>query len=263
VASLGAPSLAELRARPAAELLEAILKKPITYGFGVVDVYVVPEHPAQAFAKGRQNDVPLLVGWNADEGTLFAARVTFPANAPSYADRVRAQFKDQAEQVLKLYPPGSTPDEDKAAFALLFGDEIIGYGGWAWAERAAATGKAPVYRYHFTRRPPGAPLSSISPLTAPGVYHSAELYYVFNTLGVRDWPWETDDRHLADAMSSYWANFAKTGDPNGPGLPQWSAYQPNGGGQVMELGKEIGMRGELHRDRYEFFDALYGKLTSQ
>ena len=82
VASLGAPSLAELRARPAAELLEAILKKPITYGFGVVDVYVVPEHPAQAFAKGRQNDVPLLVGWNADEGTLFAARVTFPTRLP-------------------------------------------------------------------------------------------------------------------------------------------------------------------------------------
>jgi carboxylesterase type B len=77
VASLGAPSLAELRARPAVS--EAILKKPITCGFGVVDGYVVPEHPAQAFAKGRQNDVPLLVGWNADEGTLFAARVTFSA----------------------------------------------------------------------------------------------------------------------------------------------------------------------------------------
>jgi carboxylesterase type B len=108
VASIGANSLADLRARPATELLEAILKKPITYGLGVVDGYVVPEHPASVFAKGGQNDVPLPVGWNADEATLFAARVAFPAGAPSYADRVRAQFKDQAELALKLYPPGST-----------------------------------------------------------------------------------------------------------------------------------------------------------
>ena len=49
----------------------------------------------------------------------------------------------------------------------------------------------------------------------------------------------------------------------GPGLPQWGAYKPNGGGQVMELGKEIGLRAELHRDRYEFFDALYRKLVPQ
>jgi para-nitrobenzyl esterase len=261
VGSIGANSLADLRARPAAELLEAILKKPITYGFGVVDGYVVPEHPASVYAKGRQNDVPLLVGWNADEGTLFAARVALTANAPSYADRVRAQFKDQAELVLKLYPPGSTPDDNKVALAALLGDEIIGYGGWAWSERAAATGTAPVYRYYFTRRPPGAPPLSISPLTAPGVYHSAELYYVFDALSVREWPWEADDWRLADAMSSYWVNFAKTGDPNLSGLPQWSVYKPNGGGLVMELGKEIGMRAELHRDRFEFFDALYGKLT--
>jgi para-nitrobenzyl esterase len=76
-----------------------------------------------------------------------------------------------------------------------------------------------------------------------------------------DWPWESDDRQLADAMSSYWTNFAKTGDPNGPGLPQWLPYKPGGRGQVMELGKLIGLHSELNRDRYEFFDALYRKTA--
>jgi para-nitrobenzyl esterase len=113
---LGANSIADLRVKSAQDVLQAAMKAPITYGFGVVDGYVVPEHPAQVFAQGRQHNIPLLVGWNADEGTLFAARlVKWGPDLPSYADRIRAQFKDQAESVLKLYPPGTSLDEDKAS----------------------------------------------------------------------------------------------------------------------------------------------------
>jgi para-nitrobenzyl esterase len=262
VASMGASSIADLRAKPAAEILQAAVKAPIIYGFGVVDGYVVPDHPARIYAAGKHNDVPLLIGWNADEGTLFAARVKWGADTPSYADRVRAQYKDQADAVLKLYPTGAGPDEDKRAYTTLFGDQLIGYGAWAWAERASQAGKSPVYRYYFTRRPPGAPELSINPLSAPGVYHSAELYYVFDNLKVRDWPWNEEDRRLAQAMSSYFVNFAKTGSPNRKDLPQWPSYKPGGSGQVMELGSEIAPQAEPNRARYELLDAIYAKTSS-
>jgi para-nitrobenzyl esterase len=262
--SVGAHSIAELRAKSAQDVLNAALKAPIFYGFGVIDGYVVPDHPAKIYAQGKQHNIPLLVGWNADEGTYFAARLAkWGPDQPSYADRIRTQFKDQADVVLKLYPPGTSLEEDKANFAALLGDEFISYSTWAWAERASTTAVSPTYRYYFTRRPPGAPELSVNPLTGPGVYHSAELYYVWDNLQIRDWPWTAEDRRLADIMSSYWVNFAKSGNPNADGLPQWPAYKPGGGGQVMQLGKGIGAAGEVHRDRYEFFDRYYQRTASQ
>jgi para-nitrobenzyl esterase len=202
----------------------------------------------------------LLVGWNADEGSYFAAHIKL--DSPSYVERIRTQFKDQAERVLQFYPPGSTVEEQRASFAALVGDQIIAFGGWAWSKRTAMSGKSPVFRYYFTRRPPGAPELSINPIAAPGVYHFAEIYYVFNNLNVmKDWPWSPEDRRLADAVSSYWTNFAKTGDPNGLGLPHWETFKPGREGQVIQLGETIKM--QPHLDRYEFLDALYAKMGSR
>jgi para-nitrobenzyl esterase len=260
--SVGASSLSELRAKSAKELLDAVIKNPITYAFGIVDGYVLPEHPAFIYSQGKQNDVPLLVGWNADEGSYFAARIKL--DSPSYVERIRTQFKDHADEVLKVYPPGSTAEDERASFTALLGDEIIAYGGWAWSERAAMSGKSQVFRYYFTRRPPGAPDLSVTPIAAPGVYHFAEIYYVFSNFNVMmDWPWQESDRRLGEVMSSYWTNFAKTGDPNGPGLPRWDAYKPGGEGQVMKLGETITMQAEPHRDRYQFLDGLYQAMGSR
>lgn len=257
--ALEAKSLAELRAKPAADILAAVSKAPITYGFGVVDGYVVPEHPADLYAKGKHNDVPFLGGWNADEGSLFAARMKAPTDAQAWVGMLGGMFKMRAGQATSLYSSADASLEGvRAGFTTLIGDQIISYGAWAWAENLAAKGKAPVYRYYFTRRPPLAPALSIQPLSAPGVYHFAEVQYAFSNLQVQaDWGWQDADRKLADAMSSYWVNFAKKGDPNGPGLPAWPTYKAGKGGQVMELGANIAVRDEPNRDRYELLDAHY------
>ncbi len=264
--ALGCERIADLCALPAEKVLAAALKSPISYAFGVVDGYVVPEHPAAIYAGGQQRAVPLLVGRNRDEGSLFAPRLaTFGPGEPSYAERVRSQFADAADEALAHYPPGATLEADKAAYATLVGDQVIDLGAWRWAELAAASGRSPTYRYFFDRRPPGAPEASIYPLAAPGVFHFAEISYVFDNLQVRDWRWEREDRRLADAMSSYWVNFAKHGDPNGAGLPHWPPYRPGGAGQVMQLGREIGARADdaPERARLEFLNEYYRRAASR
>lgn len=258
--SVGAGSLKDLRAKPALELLAAVLKAPITYGLGVVDGHVVPEHPALIYAKGGHQDIPLLVGANADEGSLFALRMKIPQNGQAFGDFLGSVFQGAADKALAVYPPGPSPESTQAAFVSLMGDALISYASWSWAETAAATKRSAVYRYYFTRRPPGAPERSLYPLAAPGVYHFAEIAYVFNNFGLRkEWGWQDVDRALGKAMSTYWTNFAKTGNPNGTGLAQWDAFKPAGAGKVMELGAFIGMRDEPHRTRYQFFDQLVPK----
>ena len=254
---VSAHSIAELRAKRADEVLDAAVQNAATVGTvrgPILDGYVLPANAVELFAKGQQNDVPLLAGSNTDEGTLFANRVQPQPTPGSFTDQVRTFFGRQAEAVLKVYP-ADTPEQTKASFAALLGDQLISYPTWLWDTLQAKTGKAPTYRYSFELRPP-APEASLTPLAAQGVFHTAEILYVFDNLQVREWNWRSEDRKMAELASSYWVNFAKNGDPNAPGLPEWPKYTgPNG--SVMRLSAQPSAGADPHLDRYRALNAFY------
>lgn len=254
---MGAPSIAQLRQIPADELLEASLRSSATFGrFGVIKGdCVLPEDPRIVYEQGRQVDVPLIAGWTADEGTLFNLQRRFAKDAPDFRDEMRAKFGDRADAVLQLYP-ANTPEQGQESSDALLGDELVAYPMWRWIELHAQTGKAPVYRYLFDLRPP-APEVSRTPLAAPGVFHSADIPYVLDNFEHRDWPWREEDRRLARIASSYWINFARGGDPNGPSLPDWPVYRAGGNGQVMYLAQETQAGPERHRERHELLREFY------
>jgi para-nitrobenzyl esterase len=253
---LSANSLAELRAKPAEALLDAVVKNPDVPRMSrgpIIDGWVLPLNPAEIFAKGLQTDVPMLAGSTSDEGTLFTGRAQ-QATPENYAEQVRKFFGTASESVLKLYP-GGTLEEAKSSFAALFGDQLIAYPTWLWNQLQAKTGKSSTYRYLFELVPP-SPELSLTPLAAAGAFHTAEIVYVFDNLQVRDWPWRQEDRRMAEIASSYWANFAKSGNPNGPGLPDWPAYTgPDG--TVMRLAEQSGAGPDPRLSRYQLLNEFY------
>jgi para-nitrobenzyl esterase len=214
------------------------------------------------YAKGKQSHVPLLAGWNSDEGSDDIASAKEKPTVASFTKLAHSDFGDKAEAFLKLYP-AATDDEAKRSAQDLAGDRFIAFSTWKWIEMQTATGKARVFRYEFDQAPPPpADAKPDSPETQLGAYHSAEIEFVFAALDSKKLPWRPEDRKLSDLMSSYWANFAKTGDPNGARLPRWPAYDGRSGWQVMHLRANSQAAPDSHRSRYLLLDETNaGKKT--
>ncbi|HTU33937.1 MAG TPA: carboxylesterase/lipase family protein [Candidatus Acidoferrum sp.] len=247
--SIGAGSLEALRALPASQLLADVMKDNPFRFWPNVDGRFFPEDPHEVYATGRQAHVPLLAGWNRDEGNYqMFFRKTDPTVA-NYVERARQMFGDKAAEFLKLYPAGTEGEMERSAgdFA---GDQFIAFGTWKWIEMQRTTGESTVYRYEFDD---ALPQSAGHP--SQGAYHSSEIEFVFEALPSKNLPWRAGDEKLSDLMSSYWTNFAKTGDPNGPGLPHWPVYSPTRF-DVMHLSFQPAAEPDAHRARYEFLDKL-------
>lgn len=227
-ASVGADSLAALRALPADKLLEGragLVTHP------VIGPGVLPRSPYDAYVRGEAAPVPVLAGYNAEEARSLSdlSGVT----AASFTADLTRTFGPLPPPLVSAYP-FTTDAEARRARGDLERDLRFGWDMWAWARLQARAGH-PVWLYRFSARPP-FPADSVR--TGWGAGHFAELWYMFDQLDQEPWAWTTSDRRLADTMAGYWVNFARTGDPNGPGLPTWPAFTSDEG-PLLDLGETI------------------------
>jgi para-nitrobenzyl esterase len=192
--------------------------------------------------------VPLLAGFNHDEGSYFGNGMT----AEKWKAYAAKQYGARAAEFLRLYP-GDTDAQAVRSASDYGGDQRIAFATWKWMEWHRKTGDSPVYRYKMDLP---SPPSKFHPDGT--VFHSDDIEYVFGTLDTRPGAvWRESDRRLSAIMVGYWTNFAKTGDPNGPGLPVWPKY--GAGDPVLHLDDPTFARPDENRRRYDFWAAGEGK----
>jgi para-nitrobenzyl esterase len=281
-ASVGASSLAELRALPSDRLLEATREHGPQHFSGTIDGYFLPRSPSDLYAAGQQAHVPLLVGWNSEEAPAMFLLMGQVPTLENYRKVVRERFGERAEQVLRLYP-ATTDEEVLAAATDLASDTFIGYSTWKWADLHGRTGDQPVYRYLYAHpRPPMRPEmgDAIAGLAggvlhgeeaeaqrmppAHGAVHSADIEYFMGNLTTNlVYAWTDEDAQISELMQQYYANFVRSGDPNSPSLPHWQMANVGDTIQFMRLDVESAMEPDRHRERYLFLDEIIGSTLAR
>ena len=270
---IGVESIAALRKLSTREIYE---KYNETQRFGfpmVIDGYLLPKSLPEIFASEQQAQVPLLVGWNSAEipGMAFTQG---PITKEVFVEKVKENYPKQYEKVLELYPYG-TPKEVEWAATNLASDNFIAYSTWKWFDLHRKNSDQPVFRYLYSKiRPPLRDQNLASGLAggtverdsnAPqmpkpiGAPHAAEIEYAMGNLPlVDDYAWTKDDYKTSKTMQEFFANFIKTGNPNGDEVPNWDAAKANESEPpVMVIDTESGLTKAKNDARYNFLDKVY------
>ncbi len=220
---VGVSSIAELRKIEADKL-------PMGMGMGggwpITDGYVIPDDQHKLYEAGKYNDVPVLIGYNSDEGASFSREKT----PEEYYAGVKARYGKFADDLIKAYPAGETTVPKTARD--LARDAAFGWQTWSWAMLQSQTGKSNVYLYYFDQHPD---YPEDSPRHGYGSPHGQEVGYVFMNLDPSNPQTTESDLEISEAMGTYWTNFAKYGNPNGEGVVEWPAFSDKNP-EVMYLG---------------------------
>jgi para-nitrobenzyl esterase len=210
--SAGVLSIAELR-KVAPDKLPA--GRGLGMSWPIIDGWVMPDDQYKLYAAGKYNDTPILVGYNSDEGASFSP----PKTPEDYIASVKERYGKFAEDLIKAYPVGSNSVPKTARD--LTRDAAFGWHTWAWARLQAQTGKSEVFYYYFDQHPE---YPEGSPRAGYGMTHGADVAYVFQHLNPTNPQTTKADLEISDAVSTYWVNFAKRGNPNGESVPAWPAF---------------------------------------
>ncbi|MDH3745051.1 MAG: carboxylesterase family protein [Acidobacteriota bacterium] len=231
--------LEKLRAIPADEIIEAAsaLGNPaLTWG-PVVDGVVFPDHPLALLARGEAAAVPLLAGFNSDEGSIFFLDQRLPLLKPEhYRSYVESLFPEAASEILGLYPASDDKTETHRSLSQLYGDRVFVLPALLAARSLSQ--RVPVYLYRFTHiHPSFADGGTGERRRTIGSFHGSEIPLVFGTAPE---PLDETDEHLGETMRAQWGAFVRSGTPNADGLPPWSPFEEGAG--CLELGNEIQTR---------------------
>lgn len=269
----GITGIDELRKMSTRDIYE-IYNAAGRFGFPmVIDGYLLPKSLPEIFNSGEQAQVPLLVGWNSAEipGMAFTQG---PITREGFIAKVKEAYPKKHKEVLALYPH-NTDEELQWAATNLASDRFIVYSTWKWFDLHRKNSDEPVYRYLYSKiRPPlrDANLTSglaggtvergsdAPPAPKPlGAPHAAEIEYAMGNLHlVEDYAWTADDFRVSKTMQEFFANFIKTGNPNGENLPEWPNAEANDKTPpVMILDTESSSKNAQNDSRYEFLDSTF------
>lgn len=210
----GASTIAELR-KVKADMLPA--GRGVGGSWPVIDGFVIPDNQYELYENGSYNDVPVLIGYNSDEGASFSTGGT----REEYIKSVKTRYGDFANDLIEAYPVGTDENKVPKTARDLMRDSAFGWHTWSWAHLQSQNGKSKVYYYYFDQHPI---CSENSPLYGFGSPHGQDVAYVFMNLDPSNKNTSASDIELSEIMGTYWTNFAKFGNPNGNDLPIWPAF---------------------------------------